>query len=114
MRRSGRLFPTSTSQRGRTQGRIGIRWDRMYQPKKLSVKRDNKVVKKWKGALRKHSNLKHRGSLRIHVLMPKVQSQTASKSCFVDGDDIVLYIDLKNASVLFDKATIDLITQICN
>jgi len=62
----------------------------------------------WDSLLLKYSNFQHVGSLRVHVLLPRIQeSKTSDKDpklkSHVLGNDVVLYVELSNSSILFNE-----------
>jgi hypothetical protein len=74
-------------------------WSLMYHQKDGKVKCTN-LKKKFDGVI---NNFNHRGSLRIHYILPGVaQERTSDQSkqsnrggCYTENNDIIMYIDEK-------------------
>ncbi len=93
-------------------------WDRVYHHASPDEKGNTSVDatakrRKWDEVLAKHSSqLKHQGSLRLHVVLPHIQAHTASSLCRVQGNDIIIYVDKENANLLFDHTTCELLAEV--
>jgi hypothetical protein len=103
---------------GIEQNFLSTDWNRVYhkKPKQKGITEINDKVKNtrklWDEVLMKHQTLKHAGSLRIHIILPYIQENVASELCKVEGNDVIIYIDKRNAQLFFDKATCEVLAEL--
>jgi len=65
----------------------------------------------WDSVLLQYSNFQHVGSLRLHILLPRIQRKLDNKRSDKDpilyshvlGNDVVIYVKPLNSSVLFNE-----------
>eukprot|EP01125_Pyxidicula_operculata_P003919 TRINITY_DN1549_c0_g1_i5.p1 TRINITY_DN1549_c0_g1~~TRINITY_DN1549_c0_g1_i5.p1 ORF type:complete len:304 (+),score=33.27 TRINITY_DN1549_c0_g1_i5:2252-3163(+) len=55
----------------------------------------------WQSILQHHPNCKHVGSLRVHILLPRIQGYNQPQSR-VEGEDVILYVNSSNLGTIFD------------
>eukprot|EP00027_Filamoeba_sp_ATCC50430_P018626 CAMPEP_0168569186 /NCGR_PEP_ID=MMETSP0413-20121227/15995_1 /TAXON_ID=136452 /ORGANISM="Filamoeba nolandi, Strain NC-AS-23-1" /LENGTH=527 /DNA_ID=CAMNT_0008601609 /DNA_START=53 /DNA_END=1635 /DNA_ORIENTATION=+ len=93
-------------------------WNRVYhkKPEQKGITEINDKVKHtralWDEVLMKHKTLQHVGSLRIHIILPHIQANAASELCKVEGNDVIIYIDKRNAGLLFDTTTREVLAEL--